>query len=77
MLQARVEAAHQKRVSDRPLRSRSLRRRSRRSSIALAAGTLLTLIAATVYGAISVQSVEVASRTGYAKDITDEGAIVE
>ena len=45
--------------------------------IALVAGTLLALMAATVYGAITVQNVEVTDRTGYAKDQTDEGAIVE
>jgi hypothetical protein len=77
MLEARVEAARQTRSAAQLKRSHSPRRRSRRSPIALVAGTLLALVAATVYGAITIQNVQVTDRLGYAKDLTDEGAIVE
>lgn len=74
--EARAKAADRKRQRASNAAGRPSRRRSR-APIALVAGTLLAFVAAGVYGVITTQNVEVTDRTQYAKDQTDEGAIVE
>lgn len=77
MLQARVEEVRSGRTARRRRPIADPPRRRRRGSLALVAGTLLALAAATVYGVVSTANVEVTGRTGYAADKTDEGGIVE
>ena len=56
---------------------RSFSSPAQRRLLPLVGATLLTLMAATVYGVVTTQNVEVATRAGYAADMTDEGGIVE
>jgi hypothetical protein len=78
MLEARVKEARSVRTAHRSGSALAApRRRRRRGSMGLAAGTLFALVAATVYGVVTTVNIEVAGRTGYDAGKTDEGGIVE
>jgi hypothetical protein len=77
VLVARVEDAHARRGAPRRRTATHKARRTRRVSVSLLAATLITLAAATAYGAITIVNIEVADQDGYESGMTDEGAIVE
>lgn len=75
-LEARTTGAPSRRAGVRPL-SRTRDRRFGRGTVALVVGAVLALSATAVFADGGSFSVEVADKTGYEVDTTDDGAIVE
>ena len=77
MLQARLEAAHAKRVAPHRPPAAASRRRFPRTPAVLLVGLVLALSATAAFADAGALDVQVANSAGYEFDTTDDGAIVE